>query len=285
MEAQGGGWTGTLFSFRTLDLSLIPFGAFMLWQCPGVHPFLFHGWMDGGCCCGVGPVLPFGLSSGHVAHEIPQTDGFMALRLSRLIGSKQSSNQAKIPLQTTHLFFSKVPFTESSGELCYFWAGSISAWHQPGNWTVNILYGWPPLLLCLSIQRVCVVKGEGWGRRLKVFKVVEPSCSVLRGFFPPLFFIFYFSIPLHREKGKMSGKSQANTAWLSPLCQQMVPVSQERKWGGRSTSDWFLPWQEADIWISHLCQSRVWPVVSCLLVSELLNQSWPRLLLLLKMLS
>lgn len=130
------------------------------------------GRMDRGCCCGVGPVVLSGISSGHMDHGIHETDGFMALRPSKLFGSKESSNHAKFPLQTTHLLFSKVPFTESSGELCYFWAGSISAWHQPGNWTVNILYGWPPLLLWLSIQRqrVCVVKGEGWGRerRLKV---------------------------------------------------------------------------------------------------------------------
>lgn len=129
-----------------------------------------EGWTDGGCCCGIGLGVLSRVSSGHMDHGILETDAFMALRLSELIGSKESSNHAKIPLQTTHLLFSEVPFTESSGELCYFWAGSISAWHQPGNWTVNILYEWPPLLLCLSIQRVCVVKGEGWGRerRLKV---------------------------------------------------------------------------------------------------------------------
>lgn len=170
--------------FRTLDLPLIPFGGFIWWQSPGVHPSSWVGGMDGGCCCGC-PVLLSGVSSGHRDHGIHQTDGFLPLRLFRLIGSKESRNHAKIPPQTTHLLFSKVPFTESSGELCYFWAGSISAWHQPGNWTVNILYGWPPLL-CLSIQEGLCRQSWGLGKETESLKLLRLAI-LFWGFFPLLF--------------------------------------------------------------------------------------------------
>lgn len=85
----------------------VPWGPSVLIPC-------LEGWIEGAA------VVLSGISSGHMDHGIHETDGFMALRLSKLIGSKESSNHAKFPLQTTHLLFSKVPFTESSGELCYF---------------------------------------------------------------------------------------------------------------------------------------------------------------------
>lgn len=84
-----------------------------------IHSHSLVGRMDGGCFCGVGPVGSF-LGFPQVIWIMGSTEGFTALRLSKLIGSKESSNHAKIPLQTTHLLFSKVPFTESCGELCYF---------------------------------------------------------------------------------------------------------------------------------------------------------------------
>lgn len=60
-----------------------------------------------------------GVSSGRMGHGIHGSGGCRALRFSRLVCNKVVVT-AKIPLQTTHLLFSEVPFTESSGELCYF---------------------------------------------------------------------------------------------------------------------------------------------------------------------
>lgn len=167
-----------------------------------------------------------------------------------------------------------MPFTESSGELCYFWAGSISAWHQPGNWTVNILYGWPPSSSALASRGSRFVLSKGRAGEEKgdwTFEFFEPGCSGLFCFF--FCYFCYFSCSFTWEKERMRQKSQANTE-LGCLCigNWCLWAKREDEVGGL-----LLTWQEADIWKSHLCQRRVWPVVRCLSVLELLNQSWPRI--------
>lgn len=62
------------------------------------------GW-DGGCCCGVGLVVLSGLSSGHRDHEIHESDGCMALGLSKLICNKEVVTVLKfLPKQLTFYF-------------------------------------------------------------------------------------------------------------------------------------------------------------------------------------
>lgn len=161
-----------------------------------------------GCNYGRGMLLwgsPFvlcGVFSGHM--------GSMRVMVTGLSGFPSSfCNKevvtAKIPLPTTHLLFSKVPFTESSGELCYFWAGSISAWHQSGNrakYFIQVV----PSCLSLPFRGSRFVSSKEKGERLILLSLVV------------LFFVFTILLLLHGGRGKRKGKSQRNSELGCLLC-------------------------------------------------------------------
>lgn len=160
-----------------------------------------------------------------------------------------------------------MPFAEGSGELCYFWAGSISAWHQPGNWTVNILYGWPPSSSASASKGSGFVSSKGRDGEEEggwQFKSVEPGCSVLAGFCPPLLFV-----PLYGRRTRWEGNQGKH--WVSCcLCIDTWCMWMRRE---NEVGKPLLTWQEADRWKSHLRQRGGSPV-RCRLALEL--QSWPR---------
>lgn len=73
---------------------------------PSILIAWYEGW-DGGCCCGVGPVVPSGVSSGHMDREIHESDGCTALRFSKLICNKEVVTLLKFLSKQLTFYFLK----------------------------------------------------------------------------------------------------------------------------------------------------------------------------------